>query len=195
MQILNTPQPHSELPETFLSEELQLENLRLRARVQELEQLVICDTLTPLYNRRHFMDELDRWCWRTHRYGGQHGLLYIDVDNMKTINDRYGHAIGDAVLIAIAKALQNNVRRSDLAARIGGDEFALLLDNIEANELPIKAKKLEESMANVHVRSGDIHITPAISVGISAIEAGARSAALLERADASMYVAKQLKRG
>ncbi len=195
MQILNTPQPHSELPETFLSEELQLENLRLRARVQELEQLVICDTLTPLYNRRHFMDELDRWCWRTHRYGGQHGLLYIDVDNMKTINDRYGHAIGDAVLIAIAKALQNNVRRSDLAARIGGDEFALLLDNIEGNELPIKAKKLEESMANVHVRSGDIHITPAISVGISAIEAGARSAALLERADASMYVAKQLKRG
>ena len=81
---------------------LERENNQLKARVAELERLVACDTLTPLFNRRHFMDELDRWCWRAHRYGGDYGLLFLDVDNLKTVNDKLGHQAGDVLLLSIA---------------------------------------------------------------------------------------------
>jgi diguanylate cyclase (GGDEF)-like protein len=103
---------------------LERENAKLRKRIAELERLVATDSVTPLFNRRHFMEELDRWCWRAHRYGGSFGLLYCDVDRLKAVNDVQGHSIGDDILIGVAKALLAAVRKSDIAARIGGDEFA-----------------------------------------------------------------------
>jgi PleD family two-component response regulator len=63
--------------------DLESENRRLRGRVAELERLATTDTLTPLFNRRYFMNELDRWCWRAHRYGGSYGLLFLDIDQLK----------------------------------------------------------------------------------------------------------------
>lgn len=73
--------------ERVLACELERENLALKVRVVELEQLVTCDTLTPAYNRRHFMAELNRWCWRKHVSGGEYELLFVDVDNLKVVND------------------------------------------------------------------------------------------------------------
>ncbi|MFN3451023.1 MAG: GGDEF domain-containing protein, partial [Sphingorhabdus sp.] len=130
---------------------LERENRLLKARVAELERLVICDTLTPVSNRRHFMDELSRWCWRAHRYGGEYGLLFIDVDNLKSVNDKNGHQAGDIVLVAIAKALLASVRRSDLVARVGGDEFAILLDSIPASELPGKAARITQDIGRLKI--------------------------------------------
>ena len=95
---------------------LQREYRALKTRVAELERLVVCDRLMPLSNRRHFMDELARWCGHNHRYGGESDLLFIDVDNLKAINDGLGHLAGDAVLIVIAKALLASVRYSDFVA-------------------------------------------------------------------------------
>lgn len=170
---------------------LQQENNMLRARVAELEALVVRDTLTPLYNRRHFTDIIDRWIWRAHRYNGHYGLLFIDVDGMKQINDTHGHAAGDAVLIAVAKTLQSSVRRSDIAARISGDEFALLLENIEADELPEKAQSIAKSISRLSIPFEGITLKTSISVGYTKIIGGLSVATLLSRADKSMYGVKQ----
>jgi diguanylate cyclase (GGDEF)-like protein len=172
---------------------LEQENRKLKARVAELERLVVCDTLTPLFNRRHFMEELDRWCWRTHRYGGEYGLLFIDVDNLKSVNDSHGHMAGDILLTAIAKALLGAVRRSDLVARVGGDEFAILLDNIPAAELPGKAERIAKIVGKLAIEHQGLPLAPSISAGHTVIEAGVKPSELLLRADRSMYAAKQAK--
>jgi diguanylate cyclase (GGDEF)-like protein len=177
----------------FENKDLEKENSHLRARVAELERLVVTDTLTPLYNRRYFMDELDRWCWRTRRYGGDYGLLFIDVDNMKAVNDRHGHGAGDALLIAIAKALMVTVRRSDIVARIGGDEFAVLLDNIPESALALKSERLASAVAKLVIDQQGAQIKPTVSIGYTALEAGVKPAELLLRADRSMYSFKQAK--
>jgi diguanylate cyclase (GGDEF)-like protein len=172
---------------------LERENKQLKARVAELERLVVGDTLTPLFNRRHFMEELDRWCWRTHRYGGEYGLLFIDVDNLKAVNDSNGHGAGDMLLIGIAKALQGAVRRSDIAARVGGDEFAVLLDNMPASELAGKAERITKLVGRLKIEHQGKALVPSVSAGYTAIEPGVKPSELLLRADRSMYVAKQAK--
>jgi diguanylate cyclase (GGDEF)-like protein len=172
---------------------LERENNQLKARIAELERLVACDTLTPLFNRRHFMEELDRWCWRAHRYGGEYGLLFVDVDNLKTVNDRLGHQVGDMLLLAIAKALLGAVRRSDLVARIGGDEFAILLDNIPETELAGKAERIAKTIGKLSIDHGGATLTPSISAGFTPLEPGVKPTELLLRADRSMYAAKNAK--
>lgn len=172
---------------------LERDNKQLRARVAELERLVVCDTLTPLFNRRHFMEELDRWCWRAHRYGGEYGLLFIDVDNLKAVNDSNGHLAGDMLLTAIAKALLGAVRRSDLVARVGGDEFAILLDTIPENELPGKALHIAKYVSKLKIEHQGRTLSPSISTGFTPLEPGIKPSELLLRADRSMYAAKQAK--
>lgn len=172
---------------------LEQENLRLKARIAELERLVVRDTLTPLFNRRHFMDVLDRWCWRAHRYGGNYGLLFIDVDNLKTVNDSHGHPAGDAMLVAIAEALLSAVRRSDIVARIGGDEFAILLDNIPEGQLQDKAEKIVKTVGRLSVKHDKQSLKPSISAGHTMLEPGVPAVELLLRADRAMYNAKQSK--
>jgi diguanylate cyclase (GGDEF)-like protein len=157
-------------------------NAALKARVAELERLVACDTL-------------DRWCWRAHRYGGHYGLLYIDVDNLKSVNDRHGHLAGDVLLTSIAKALLGTVRRSDLIARIGGDEFAILLDNIQENELARKADRVAAMVGKLKIPHDGAQLAPSISAGYAVIEPGVKPSELLLRADRSMYAAKQAKEG
>jgi diguanylate cyclase (GGDEF)-like protein len=146
-----------------------------------------------LFNRRHFMEELDRWCWRTHRYGGEYGLLFIDVDNLKAVNDKEGHLAGDMLLIGIAKALQGAVRRSDIVARVGGDEFAVLLDNIAAGELAAKAEGVTKLVGKLKIQHKDAALVPSVSAGYTAIQPGIKPSELLLRADRSMYAAKQAK--
>ena len=175
------------------SSALERENNQLKARVAELERLVACDTLTPLFNRRHFMDELDRWCWRAHRYGGDYGLLFIDVDNLKAVNDNLGHQAGDVLLLSIAKALIGAVRRSDLVARIGGDEFAILLDNISGAELAGKAERIGKTIGKLRIDHAGATLSPSVSAGFTPLEPGVKPTELLLRADRSMYAAKQAK--
>ena len=174
---------------------LEQENNILKARIAELERLVACDTLTPLFNRRHFMEELDRWCWRAHRYGGKYGLLFLDVDNLKAINDSHGHLAGDMLLTAIGKALLSAVRRTDLGARLGGDEFAILLDNIPEAELASKADRIAKTVGKLKVEHQNVVLTPSISAGYTVVEPGVKPSELLLRADRSMYAAKQAKTG
>jgi diguanylate cyclase (GGDEF)-like protein len=177
----------------FDAETLHQENIALRAMIAELERQVACDSLTALYNRRYFLAELNRWSWRVRRYGGQYGLLYIDADDLKPVNDMHGHGAGDAVLTAIAQTLRDNVRKSDVAARIGGDEFAILLDTISPEDLVGRADRLTEAVKKLRIPYRGKLLTTQISVGQTMIEAGVRPEDLILRADRAMYEAKAAK--
>ncbi len=172
---------------------LEQENKQLRARVAELERLVVCDTLTPLFNRRHFMEELDRWCWRVHRYGGEYGLLFIEVDNLKMVSASNGANASDVPLTKIAHAVSAAVRRSDLAARMGGHEFAVLLDNMPEAQLPGKAERIAKAIGKLSIDIEGKTLNPSVSVGYTALEPGVKPSELLLRAGRSMYEAKQAK--
>jgi diguanylate cyclase (GGDEF)-like protein len=172
---------------------LERENARLRARIDELERLVSTDSLTPLFNRRHFMEELERWCWRAHRYGGSFGLLYCDVDRLKAVNDIQGHGVGDDVLVGVAKALLGAVRKSDIVARLGGDEFAILLDMISAEQLAEKTASMRTQLTGFTVSTRGPKLEISVSVGAQLIESGSRAADILEAADKAMYAHKRSK--
>lgn len=177
------------------SDALARENMQLKARIAELERLATIDTLTPLFNRRYLMQELDRWCWRAHRYGGTYGLLYLDVDRLKTVNDTHGHVAGDNVLCAIADALNGATRKSDVVARMGGDEFAILLDSISAERLIEKAASLRKLLTALPVKTAGPTLKVDVSVGYCLIEGGSRASEVLIEADRAMYADKRTKYG
>lgn len=177
------------------AESLSRENLQLKARIAELERLTAMDTLTPLFNRRYFMQELERWCWRSHRYGGSFGLLYLDVDRLKLVNDTHGHVAGDAVLLGIAEALDNATRKSDVIARMGGDEFAVLLDSISAKKLAEKAESVRQLLTALPVKTSGPTLKIGVSVGHCPIESGSRASEVLIEADRAMYADKRSKYG
>jgi diguanylate cyclase (GGDEF)-like protein len=172
---------------------LERENARLRMRIAELERLVSTDTLTPLFNRRHFIETLDRWCWRAHRYGGTYGLLFCDVDRLKAVNDIQGHAIGDDVLRGIAKSLLGAVRKSDIVSRIGGDEFTVLLDSISTEQLAEKTESTRALLTALPIKTAGPTLKIGVSVGSMLIESGSKAGEVLDAADQAMYAHKRSK--
>lgn len=172
---------------------LERENARLRMRISELERLVSTDTLTPLYNRRHFIETLDRWCWRAHRYGGTYGLLFGDVDRLKAVNDIQGHSIGDEVLRGVAQSLLGAVRKSDIVSRIGGDEFTVLLDSISVEQLTEKTATMRAMLAELPIKTNGPTLSIGVSVGTVLIESGSKANEVLDAADQAMYAHKRSK--
>jgi diguanylate cyclase (GGDEF)-like protein len=181
-------------PTTIGAETLEQENLELKSRIAALENLVLLDTLTPLYNRRYFMDMLDRWIWRANRHGADCGILFIDVDQMKAVNDAFGHLAGDNLLISVAQTLRSSVRRSDIVARIGGDEFGILLEKVDAASMPGKASKIANAVAAQPVDHAGHNIVASVSVGFAMIEAHVPASDTLNRADNAMYADKARRR-
>ena len=172
---------------------MERENARLRVRIAALERLVSSDTLTPLYNRRHFIEELDRWCWRAHRYGSTFGLLFCDVDRLKVVNDIQGHSIGDDVLRGVAKSLLGAVRKSDIVSRIGGDEFTVLLDSISVEQLAEKTAAMQTLFAALAIKTNGPTLKIGVSVGSALIESGSKANEVLDAADQAMYAHKRSK--
>lgn len=149
------------------------------------------DPLTGLANRVLFRDHLDRALARRRRSRTGVGLLFLDLDDFKVINDSYGHAVGDLVLVEVAKRLTETVRADDVAARQGGDEFTVLLARVRGpEEAVVAAERLIEALARP-IDLGDDAIGVGVSIGI-ALAGGAGSVAddLLAHADAAMYAAK-----
>ncbi len=161
-----------------------------RARIRELAAHVDVDPLTETLNRRGFGRELKRSLAYVKRYGVSAALVYLDLDEFKPVNDRHGHAAGDAVLKAIASALLRHVRASDVVARIGGDEFVVLLWNVDAAAAASKAAALEAVIAATPVRWGRATLTVGASAGVASMGPRDTPAAVLARADAAMYARK-----
>src|SRR5580698_5106804 len=125
-----------------------------RERIADLEARVDIDSLTDVLNRRGFERELKRSLAYVKRYGTSAALIYVDLDSFKPVNDRHGHAAGDTVLKAVAAALLRQVRASDVVARIGGDEFVVLLWNVGEADALAKAATLETAVYATPVRWG-----------------------------------------
>jgi diguanylate cyclase (GGDEF)-like protein len=161
-----------------------------RARISELEARIDIDPLTDVLNRRGFERELKRSLAYVKRYGTSVALVFIDLDEFKPVNDRHGHAAGDAVLKAIAAALTRNVRASDVVARLGGDEFAVLLWNVNAPDAAAKAKALEAAVYATPFRFGAATVAVGASAGLALLGALDTPDEVLACADAAMYARK-----
>jgi len=156
-----------------------------------LHQEATHDPLTGLANRRLFYDRLQQAIRHAHRYGGKVGLLYVDLDRFKAINDQHGHHVGDAVLTEVAKRLTSSIRGSDSVARLGGDEFVVLLDGVQGREeFLATAHKIEEVLnADTHFFGLDVEIAASIGQALFPDD-GADEDALIRAADAAMYRVK-----
>jgi len=162
---------------------------RLKLAKQRLAMLAESDVLTGLANRKKFGDALAAALGRAERYGGMVGVLYIDVDHFKPINDAHGHATGDAVLCEFARRLRDCVRETDLAARIGGDEFAVLVENAESvRALGAIAAKLLDALDGDFVVE-DVALKVDASIGIGFARSG-DAKLVLRMADKGLYDAK-----
>ena len=146
---------------------------QLRASVQDGLRLAMIDPLTGLHNRRYGLAQLNAIAGRSQAEGGEFAVMVVDLDRFKSVNDRWGHAAGDAVLIEISSRLTANLRASDLVARIGGEEFLIALPNTSRAEAGIVAQRLCEAAESCPVVLSDgtaIHVT--ISIGMT-IDGGA----------------------
>ncbi len=161
------------------------------ARLAEREKEAILDPLTGLFNRRYFNERLKEECARACREGGSCGVLMIDLDRFKPINDTHGHQVGDLVLSNLATVLQEQTRQGEVLARIGGEEFALLSPGVYLDELDPLSHRIIQAARSTRTRAGrdsDIRVT--VSVGAAALIPGETPEALLARADKALYQAK-----
>ena len=164
-----------------------------RARIADLEARVDIDPLTDVLNRHGFERELKRSLAYIKRYGASAALIYLDLDGFKPVNDRHGHAAGDAVLKAVAAALSRNVRASDVVARVGGDEFAVLLWNAGEAAAAAKAVALESAVYRTPVSWNASTLVVGASAGVAPLGPLDAPAEVLARADAAMYARKAEK--
>jgi diguanylate cyclase (GGDEF)-like protein len=174
---------------------LQLELTAARSRMAALETRAEIDPLTDLVNRRGLERELKRALAYVKRYETSAVLIYIDLDGFKSINDRHGHAAGDAVLKAVAMVLARQVRASDLVARLGGDEFVVLLWNLDEADAQTKARSLEVAIGRMTAPHGDAVLAVGASAGNAMLLPLDTPASVLERADRAMYLRKTSRRG
>lgn len=165
------------------------------ARVEALEKSAHEDALTGLLNRRGFERAFTQAIAYLKRYGGSAALLYLDLDRFKPINDRYGHAVGDVVLQEIARLLQGSVRASDLAARLGGDELALVLWNLDASQMAAKVRALEALVDGAPFEVQGMKLEVGASIGGVMLSPEDDLSSALTRADAAMYARKRERRG
>ncbi len=154
---------------------------------ERLSELAHTDALTALYNRRAYDQELAREWRRVQRNGAALSVLLIDADHFKSINDQHGHAVGDRVLQALAALIQRSAREIDVAARIGGEEFAVLLSDTGATSALNVAERIRSQIA----QSDTMPVTGVtVSIGVATLAAEESAASLQHRADQALYMAK-----
>jgi diguanylate cyclase (GGDEF)-like protein/PAS domain S-box-containing protein len=163
-----------------------------KALVEHLKKMAEHDGLTGLYNRSYFQTELERVVERVRRTGKPCALLYIDLDNFKYVNDTLGHAAGDRLLIEVAGLLHRRARKSDLIARFGGDEFTILLQDVDGDQAGQAAESFRRQLADYRFRQGGEQITIGCSIGVALIGPQTRSAEeVLSQADLACHLAKR----
>ncbi len=168
------------------------ENISERERSRRLEEAAFKDPVTGMPNRRMFDDRLAASVDATRRKSDTFAVLYLDLDDFKSINDRYGHHIGDAVLTAVGLRIRVCIRETDLVARLGGDEFGVLLSSLErSNYAEEVAERILESLS-LPLVAADRSFEVRASIGISKFpDDGSDASTLLRKADAAMYRAKE----
>jgi diguanylate cyclase (GGDEF)-like protein/PAS domain S-box-containing protein len=164
-----------------------------RDLAQRLEYLIDHDFLTGLANRRRFEQELSREAGRVARYGAPGAVLLVDLDNFKGVNDAFGHKAGDDLLKGVAGALRHRIRQTDLLARIGGDEFGVLLPEADADQAQVVANGIVKALGQHVAVLGDQSIPVTASVGLAMFDR-LSATEVLACADVAMYEAKEAGR-
>ena len=162
-------------------------------RIAKLEVLTMTDEATGLLNRRGFDAQINRALASANRNSTTGVLAISDVDDFKQINDRYGHLIGDEVLREIARRILANVRETDYVARIGGDEFAILMAETDIAYGLRRLKTLNTRLMRSIITMGGHRIPVRVSFGIESFGPGDQKKDLIERADAAMFQSKRRK--
>jgi diguanylate cyclase (GGDEF)-like protein len=176
-----------------------LEELALRAgpsidnarRFQEARQLADMDGLTGLHNYRYFHETLAREVGRAQRYDRRLALVVFDIDDFKAVNDRIGHLAGDGALAEAAQRVRTVVRTADIACRVGGDEFAVILPESSQSDAEALYRRLESAMVNWSVDGQPLRL----SAGIAELQPGDDAVSFFKRADNALYRAKALGKG
>jgi len=174
-----------------LRQELDKTNRRLR----EMEDVADTDTLLPIPNRRAFIRELNRMISFAERYGTPSTLMFIDLNDMKHINDTYGHEAGDKALFHVARLLVENVRSTDVIARLGGDEFGVILAQADETIGVQKAQELVNLIAESPVELNDTKISMTLAFGTYTFRSGDKPDDALDKADKAMYENKKEIKG
>jgi diguanylate cyclase (GGDEF)-like protein len=162
---------------------------------EELERLATTDGMTGIYNRRHFLTLADREWARASRYGRPVSFLMIDIDSFKSINDNFGHQVGDEMIVHLASLARDCKRECDVLARIGGEEFALLLPETDLPQAQIIAERLRSEVAANSLVVASRSIPATISIGVATSAAVMTDISdLMKAADQALYDAKRAGR-
>lgn len=158
---------------------------------EEIYRLTTIDGLTQIYNRRYFLESLDREMGRAQRYLRDLSLILFDIDHFKAVNDTYGHLAGDYVLKQLAMEIKRRIRREDILARYGGEEFAIILPELDNASAMHFAEKIRRIASEANFRFDETDIPVTVSVGVITLEPAVRdSAAFIKHVDEKLYRAK-----
>ena len=174
---------------TNKTRQLTKKNKELQKAREKIEKLSKTDKLTGLPNRRHFINYLEKIFSQAQRYSQPLSLVMIDLDKFKNINDTYGHDVGDDVLSTLGNLLNKETREEDLAARIGGEEFIIVLTQTHINEAQNYAQRIRKKITQLDIESMPIKITA--SLGVATMKNDSNYESILKRADQALYKAKE----
>ncbi|MCP5145751.1 MAG: GGDEF domain-containing protein [Gammaproteobacteria bacterium] len=177
-----------------LGQRLRQDHVALRASLegrQALEEAATTDPLTGLLNRRGMSDLFERELARVHRDGHSAAMFMLDIDYFKRINDSLGHRAGDLVLVHLAQNMRRCLRPSDLVARFGGEEFCVLLPGVDPGSVEDAALRLHRALGDMDESTRRSPVSYTVSIGATHSLSGDHINAMVERADAALYLAKQ----
>jgi diguanylate cyclase (GGDEF)-like protein len=163
-------------------------NISLFERIQHQART---DGLTGLVNHRTFYEVLEQELWRSKRYGEQISLIMVDIDNLKTINDTFGHKAGDKVIMEVGRRIRESIRQIDTAARYGGDEFAIILPNTSLSDATIVAERMVGVVSSSPIMNRKDEIPVSISVGLGQYGPNDSPDEITSKSDKALYAAKQ----
>jgi len=173
-----------------LREQVKVANSRLDDATRNADR----DALLPILNRRAFVREMNRFIAFTERYGTPSCLVYIDLDGFKAVTDLYGHVAGDAVLRQFTDIILEQIRDTDIFARVGGDEFAIILAHVTLDQAIRKAKKFACALKDRPARWNNRPVTLSFSYGAHKLQAGETADGAIAQADKVMYARKRAAR-
>jgi diguanylate cyclase (GGDEF)-like protein len=158
---------------------------------EKIQHQASTDGLTGLANHRAFYEILEKELWRSRRYGGHISLIMVDIDNLKKINDAYGHRVGDRVIREISRKIKECIRQIDIAARYGGDEFAVILPNTSLADATVVAERMVDAVSNSPITWKKEQLALSISVGLGRYDADTTPEDITNHSDEALYTAKQ----
>lgn len=166
----------------------------LSARSQTLEHAALTDALTGMQNRRFFDDAMREYIEEFRKIDKPVGLMILDLDHFKAVNDTYGHDVGDQVLRAVADCLKDMTRYHDVVARLGGEEFAVVAPNMDEDMLSKLADRIRKAVSGLVISAGNVRLRVTTSVGIAVWDRNESADEFFRRADKNLYQAKRMGR-